>query len=191
MDDVPIPGREEDQAFKQVLAHYDAPAYIRRARQVQEAYDLLVAHCRKQRDGLLKMVRIHLGLLHARAGDWGRLRDLVADHAQLDILRQLHDELQPRLRDQVVTTTSPRALRRALHELTESMERFNQRWQAFLQSADLTHVNQLRDGYNRWYLLEKECALRSSKVARLGFCKLEPLRAEELFELFPLLRVPR
>lgn len=190
MDDVPIPGRE-DQPFKQVLAHYDAPAYIRRARHVEEAYDLLVARCRKQRDEWLSMVRIHLGLLHALAGDWGRLRDLVEDVTQVDVLRQLHDELQPRLRDRVAPTTSPRALRRALRELTESIERFNQRWRAFLETVDVSHVNELREGYNRWYLLEKECALRSSKVARLGFCKLEPLRVEELFDVMPLLRLPR
>lgn len=53
-------------------------------------------------------------------------------------------------------TTSSRALRRALRELTESIERFNQRWQEFLQGVDVSHVNELRDGYNRWYVLEKE-----------------------------------
>src|SRR5687767_15813889 len=105
MDNIPITSREEDQVFKEVLAHYDAPAYIRRARQVQEAYDQLVASCRKQRDDWLKMVRIRLGTLNALAGDWDRLRPLLNDDTQLKVLRDLHEDLQPRLRVCVSPTT--------------------------------------------------------------------------------------
>lgn len=189
MDNAPITSREEDHAFKDILAHYDAPAYIRRARQVQDAYDHLIARCRKQRDDWLKMVRIRLGTIHALAGDWERLRLLLADDGQLQALQKLHEELQPRLRVAVPASGSTRALRGALKELNESIARFNHRWQAYLDAIDLTHVNQLREGYNRYYLLEKECALRSSTVARLGFRRLEPMRVEELFQLMPLLLV--
>ena len=38
-----------------------------------------------------------------------------------------------------------------------------------MPSIDLTHVNKLRDGYNRYYVLEKECALRNVRLAALGF----------------------
>ena len=65
------------------------------------------------------------------------------------------------IRAHVRPSSSGRVLQRALGELKESIERFNRRWQEFLHQVDLTHVNRLRDGYNRYYLLEKECAVRT------------------------------
>lgn len=104
-------------------------------------------------------------------------------------MRQLHRELEPRLRIPVEPTSSLRRLRRALVELIESTERFNRGWKPFLEAVDLARVNELRDGYNRWYVLEKECALRSPRLARLGFQRLEPITPETLAVLFPPLPV--
>ena len=84
-----------------------------------------------------------------------------------------------------------KALRQALTELTESIERFNGRWREFLTQVDLTAVNEARDGYNRYYLLEKECALRSPNLARQGFRRLAPLTPADVAELLPLLPVPQ
>jgi hypothetical protein len=74
-----------------------------------------------------------------------------------------------------------------LAELRESLELFNRRWDAFLPTLDLRHVNELRDGYNRYFVLEKECAVRSARVAREGFVPLSPLTVQELFRHLPLL----
>ena len=87
--------------------------------------------------------------------------------------------------------TSPGALRQALRELHESITRFNRRWRAFLASLDLRPINALRDGYNRYYLLEKECALRSPRLARQGYRPLDPATLAELEALVPLLPMPR
>ena len=89
----------------------------------------------------------------------------------------------------VEPTTSLRQLRRALEEVTESVQRFNRRWQAFLQTVNVTPVNEQREGYNRYYVLEKECALRSPKLARPGFRRLEPLTVKQLAELLPQVKV--
>jgi hypothetical protein len=192
VEQVPIVGREDsDGFFEQFLARYDAPAYIRRARQVQDALDQLVSRCRRQREEWLALVRTRLGLLQARAGDWARLRPWLADDAQLDVLRQLHAALEPRLRAPMAPTSSPRVLRRALRELRDSLERFNRRWREFLPTVDRSTVNALREGYNRYYLLEKECAVRSVRVARQGFHPLGPLTTDELAALLPALPVPR
>ncbi len=137
------------------------------------------------------MVRLRLGLLHALAGDWGNLRPLLADDDQLDILRRLHAELAPRLRVAVEPTASAGALRQAFRELQESITRFNLRWRAFLAGLDLREVNRLRDGYNRYYVLEKECALRSPRLARQGFRPLDPATPEDFEALLPPLPVPR
>jgi hypothetical protein len=189
VDDTPYRGDEEQNVFKELAVQYDAPAYIRRARQVQQTLDRILERCRKQREEWLGVVRTRVGLLHALAGDWPALRPWLTDE-QLSVVRQLYTTLEPRLRARIEPTTSARALRRALDALIESVERFNRRWREFMPTVELKEVNELRDGYNRYYLLEKECAVRSPHVARQGFRKLEPLTVADLFEHLPLLPVP-
>jgi len=192
MEDVPIAGHDQaDQLFKRFLAQYDVPAYVRRAQQVEDAYDQLVARCRQQREQWLTFVRTRLGRLHALAGSWDRLEKCLANEKELHMLQRLHADLAPQLRLPVLRTSSDRVLRRAVMELTESIERFNRRWHEFLKKIDLTQVNELRAGYNRYYLLEKECAMRSARLARQGFVLLSPLSVDELAALLPALPVPR
>jgi len=182
---------EADEAFKRFLSQSGAPAYIRRARAVEVALDQLLDHCRQRRAEWLQMVRLRISILRALVGDWDSLRPLLADEKQLNILRYSLAALASPLRAPIKPTTSPHVLRHALDELCESLERFNQRWQTFLRSVDLTAVNELREGYNRYYVLEKECAVRSARVARQGFTPLPPLTREELASQFPLLPVPQ
>jgi hypothetical protein len=191
VDDVPILGGGDNRLLKTFEAQYDAPAYVRRARQVEDAWEGVLHLCRRQRDEWLGMVRTRLGLLRGLAGEWGALGPWLADEDQVTVLEHLEALLQPRLRVPVQRTSSGWVLRRALRELTESLERFNRRWEAFLPGVDLTQVNELRDGYNRYYLLEKECAVRSVRVARQGFRRLEPLTTDAVAAALPPLPVPR
>jgi hypothetical protein len=158
---------------------------------VEEALAQLLARCRGQRNEWLGMVRVRLGRLRCLAGDWAVLRPLLADDDQVNLLRRLDAELRPQLRLPPKPTDSARVLGRALAELRASLERFNRRWLAYLGEVDLAPVNELREGYNRYYVLEKECALRSARLARAGFCRLEPLAAEELAARLPPLPLPR
>jgi hypothetical protein len=190
VNDVPIPSRDEGrQAINEVLAHYDGPAYMRRARRVQGTYDQLLGQCRRQRDEWLPMVRLGLGRLRALAGAWDALAPHLADAGQLRLLEEMWAALQPRLRAPVDPTTSARALRGALRELGESVERFNGRWLAFVRGLDLSALNAERAAYNHYYLLEKECAVRSPYVARAGYQPLEPLTADDLLAVLPPLPV--
>ncbi len=192
MEEEVILGRDENsEMFNQFLSRFDAPAYIRRARGVQAALDQLFNHCRRQRAEWSKMVRLRIGMLHALAGDWSNVRPFLANEEQLDILRYSLAALASPLRAPVEPTNSARVLRRALRELLESLEHFNERWRVFLSNVDLTAVNELRDGYNRYYVLEKECAVRSARIARQGFIPLEPLTIEDVIAELPLLPVPR
>jgi hypothetical protein len=185
-------GRDESsEVFKQFLSRFDAPAYIRRGRNVQAALDELFDHCRRQRAEWSKMARLRIGMLHALAGDWGKLRPLLADGEQLDILRYHLAALASPLRSPLEPTASARVLRGALRDLIESLQHFNERWQVFLKNVDLTGVNELRDGYNRYYVLEKECAVRSARIARQGFVPMQPLTSDDLAAEFPLLPIPR
>ncbi|MBI1917653.1 MAG: hypothetical protein HYS12_23405 [Planctomycetes bacterium] len=191
MDEVLIPSVDDNKdAFRLFQAMYDAPAYARRARTTEAAYDHLLARCRRQRDEWLLMVRLRLGTAKALAGEWTALLPCLAEEGQLAQLEQMHAELAPKLRTPVAPTDSRRRLRAALIELRESIGLFNRRWQSHLPTVDLGHVNELREGHNRYYLLEKECALRSPRLARQGFLRLEPLTTADLVAALPLLPVP-
>jgi hypothetical protein len=191
VDDVPIPNRYEAQnAFKDFMAMYDGPAFVRRARQVEGALEDLLQRCELQRAQWLTMVRLRLGTLLALAGDWNVLRPLLTSEEQLRRLEWMHEELAPRLRMPVMATSAPRRLRKALVELCESIELFNRRWHAFVADVDLTAINELRDGYNRYFVLEKECAVRSPRLAREGFVRLEPLTTVDLLARLPPLPLP-
>ncbi len=191
VSDVPMPSREDGrQAFNEVLGQYGGPAYLRRARRVQASHDQLLDQCRRQREEWLGVFRIRLGKLRALAGSWEVLAPHLADAGQLGLLEELCAALQPRLRVRIEPTTSAASLRRALHELAESAERVNRRWVSFVRGLDLSGLNAERADYNRYYLLEKECAVRSPFIARQGYRPLDPVTHDDLLLTFPPLRVP-
>ncbi|MCC6420125.1 MAG: hypothetical protein IT429_17965 [Gemmataceae bacterium] len=191
MDEVPILGsNDERRIVSQFIAYHGVPAYVRRAREVEEAFERLIERCERQREEWLPMVRLRLGTLHDLAGEWELLEPLLTD-GDLDALRQLHAALAPRLRVPVARTSSPRALRRAVRDLRESLEHFNRRWQTHLEGLNFAAIDELRDGYNRYYVVEKECAVRSPALARQGFRPLAPVTLAEVAARLPTLPVPR
>lgn len=191
MEEVPITGQAEDNLFKRVLGSYDVPAYVRRARAVEDAFHDLLSQCRLRRTQMLEIARSRLQALRDLvAGDWQSVLLPLATREQADVLQRLQEELQPSCSPLNVQSPSHRVVRRALLELVESLEWFNRRWIEYLDKLDLTSINELRDKYNRYYLVEKECAVRSARVARQGFVRLGPLTYEELRAMFPPLPIP-
>ena len=183
---------EEDQRIVQEIASlFDAPAYIRRARLVETSWLDLLSRLGGVRRKQLELVRLRLGQLLALAGGWEALRSWLPDEKDRDELRRLHDELQPRLRIPLTATTSRRLLRSALNDLQTAMTAFNRRWSKLIAKTDLQPVNDIRDAYNRYYLLEKECVVGSAQVARIGFQRLEPLSVDDVLKSLPLLKVPQ
>jgi hypothetical protein len=181
---------EDRKIFQQFLGAYDGPAFIRRAREVQFAFDTLVEACLRQREEWLPFVRLALGTLFALAGSLKALEGFLNNRQQLETLATLYHDLQPRLRLPPAQTTNARVLGRALADLRGAIERFNGRWQVFIGGLDLRYANELRDRYNQFYVLEKECALGSSRVARQGFQRLSPLNPEDFLKILPLLPMP-
>jgi hypothetical protein len=177
----------EQKIFNQVIALHGAPAFVRRAQSVLYAWEGLLERCRRQRSEWLDITRMHLGMLRALAGSWQALEPLLADAAAVEVLTALEHELQPALRQPVTPTASTWKLRGALLVLVECLEHFNARWRAYLQSVDLAEVNRLREDYNRYYVFEKECVVRSAAIAREGFQRLPPATLEDLAAEFPCL----
>jgi hypothetical protein len=173
-----------------VAAQYDAPAYVRRARGVEAALENLLERGRRQRREWLFGVRLNLGFLRPSVRSWTDLRPLLADDQQVEILEQLHSEAG----DPEAPMTGPadnRGRRRALVRLRGSVERFNRRWLAYVDKLDLGDLNRLRDGYNRYYLLEKECAVGPARLLPQLFRKLPPLTHADVLAELPPLPIPR
>ena len=191
MQDSSILGHNSDRFFQEVLGRYDAPAYVRRAIRVQQSYENLIDFCTRQREEWLDLVRIRLATLIALVHDWAALESLFADGRECRLLMELHRNLAPKPLNWIPRTSSARVLRQALRELCASLERFNQRWRSFLGRLCLDAVNEERSAYNRYYLLEKECAVRSTVLAQRGFQPLEPLTIAGIVALLPELPVPR
>jgi hypothetical protein len=190
-DALPLANDDDRRVFQQMLGLFDVPAFVQRARQVEEAWEQVLGRCRQQRDKWLEIPRIRLATLVALGGDWSVVAGFLRDRQDIGALQTLCDELQPRLRCPVAVTKSESRLRGAFKEYQESAERFNRRWERFLIGIDLSGVNQARENYNRYYVLEKECALGLPSVARRGFKPLAPLGIDDLRTALPLLPVPQ
>lgn len=181
MEEVSL-GAHEEYHLNELLAAFDAPAYIRRARGVETALDLLLRRADAQRNEWLMMVKIHLATLEAVAGGWDKAGWLIAN---TDEMAALTRELAPRLRARVGVNTW--RMRGVSRRLNAAIDRFNERWTAYVPTIDLAPVNTLREGYNRWYVLEKSCAVRNEAVARAGFVPLKPLTHDEIAAHYPAL----
>jgi hypothetical protein len=191
MENVALGGDMDARQLNELASLFDAPAYIRRARAVHEALVMLLDRCRGRREEWLLMPRIRLGTLRAQAGTFDALSPWLATPAEVAVLESLEARIEPRLRVRPERTDSPGVLRRGLGRLVESVNRFNARWSAYLGKLDLRPVNELRDKYNRYYVLEKACSLRSDVLARQGFVPMPPLGVEEVLGHLPLLPVPK
>lgn len=75
----------------------------------------------------------------------------------------------------------------ARQQLQGAFARFNRRWMSFLEQVDRTEVNQLRSSYNQYYLVEKECAIGSYRLAVQNYRELPPVTIGSLLHEFPLL----
>ncbi len=173
-----------------MLLAFDAPAFVRRAQQVEIAWEGLQAVCRREREQLLEMPRMRLARFVMLRESWPRDVSPIYGADDLAYLDGLYQDWKPSLRSAAKPARTEAEVVQALADLTRSFGRFNRRWLGYLGELDLRPINQLRDGYNRFYVLEKECALRSARLAREGFVPLAAVRVEDLLERFPVLKIP-
>jgi hypothetical protein len=174
-----------DPELWQLLGLFDAPAFARRGQDLEYGLARLRARCRCQREEMLDMVRLRLRQW-AGAVTGPDAWPLAFD-APIDPLWSLSDAEPPTWADQ---TAPPRRLRAIARDLIASIERFNRRWARFLGEIDLGAINRMIDQYNRYYILEKECSLGSSRLAARHFTPQAHLTAEALREELPTLPVP-
>lgn len=183
--DGPAPTFRDEADLNELMGLFDAPAFARRGQDVEYVLRTLHARCRTKRDELLEMV-------HVRLRQWAGAStgpDDGADvlHGSIESLWPMSGAAAPQWAGAPASTRRRRAI---VGDLVASVERFNARWRRFLEELDFTTVNAMIADYNEFYLLEKECALGSARLARVGFRPLEPVSVESLLVDHPALPVP-
>jgi hypothetical protein len=174
-----------DAEFRQLLGLYDIPAFARRGADVEYTLTSLDARCRRERLAMLEMVHLRLRQWSAAASGPESALEVLA--RPLDALWQVADAPPPTWAEQ---KASRRRLRAVAADLIASVERFNRRWDRFLDAINFPHINRLIDNYNRFYVLEKECSLGSPRLAARHFVPKQPIERAELLAKFPLLPLP-
>lgn len=182
-DETPLAG--VDAEMKALLGLYDAPAFARRGQDLEYALARVDLRCRRERGTMLEMPRLRLRQWAALAA--GPSTAASAFAAPIDGLWPLAEAPPPAWAGR---DAGPRRLRAAARELVASVERFNRRWEAFLDGSNYDHVNRLIDRYNRYYVLEKECSLGSARLASRHFVPREPISRGTLIDRYPALPVP-
>lgn len=176
--------------FQVAIAAHDAPAFMRRAREMEFAWDYLLEKLQQKRETYLEFPKLRLATLIALVGSDRQISPGICRADDFSYLMERFREWSPKLRIPVAPAATDRPIKRALEELKESFERFNRRWTKLIAETDLSRINLLRENYNKYYVLEKECAIWSPAIAGNGFVPMKPATHEQLFAQFPLLRVP-
>jgi len=177
----------EGHEVRKILAQFDAPAFVRRARAVEVADELLHSRLAPAYAEGLEMPRLRLAqLLAALAHQDHLLEPIVAQPGLAPRLRAWADRHPVRLRVRVAAASDSLTLAPRWQRLVESVGRFNRRWHALLTGIDLIDINHLRAEYNRWYVIEKEAATHSAVLARQGFEYRPPLTVADLLRDYPL-----
>jgi hypothetical protein len=176
------------QEFLTILAELgEEPAFVTRAKATEQGLERLLSACGQKYAELQEWPRRHFtGLRNRVRGDWGDLCELIVDDDASSIFDNLSSAL-PELApwDSPLFATS----RSLLKAFLESADRFNRKWELFLNDVDLETVNRVRDEYNRYYPIERAAALGTERV-NIGFRELPMLKRSFLAERFPLLQLP-
>ena len=175
----------EQPSAQQLLATFGGPAFVRRARQCEAVWQEALEAAAQQRQVWLEQPQWRLARLRTLAGDWDCLRPLLAEPAQLADLIHWDAVWQRKLRAPCHRTESSRPLRQALLDVQQVFATFNRRWSTYLAERDWSELNRLRQEYNQFYLLEKECALSSWSVVQKGYRPLPPATSNDLLMVLP------
>ena len=179
---------DEQQVFQQIAGSFDEPAFLRRARDTENAWVFLLERARKQQAEWLNIPTLRLGRLAMLAPHFQACEPFITADSASD-LRSLHSKWNPQLKRMLAPATKQSQVQAAIDQLIAAFERFNTRWSSYVADLDYDYVNNMRQQYNRWYVIEKECALQSFRTATTGFKPLPMVTVEDVTALLPLLPV--
>ncbi len=164
-----------DPEMRQLLGLFDVPAFARRGHEMEFTLACLRERLVRERLAMLEMVR-------TRLRQWCKLATSSEDGREafnLAVAEWLC-EVEPNPPTWACLPGSHRQRAAAAKDLLASVERFNRRWSRFLDELNLDRFNAMIDGYNRYYVLEKECVFGSARLAARHFRPQPRLTAESL-----------
>ncbi len=184
-DDVISVGGGAEAEINALLGMFDAPAFVRRGADLEYALNRLEAKLRREREGMLDMVRLRLRQWSGVATGPDDFRPtLRSSPARLyELAGADAPAWSPRPASARQRTTVAR-------DLAASVGRFNRRWSERVGGLKLDALNRQIEHYNRYYVLEKECVLGSARLAARHFVPKPLMTPETLFGRFPLLPEP-
>jgi hypothetical protein len=174
-----------DSETRELLGLFDTPAFVRRGNELDLSIRRLHERCQRERMARLDMA-------HLRLRQWAAACN--GPHGWPGVFVEPIDHLwhatgapDPVWGQDLASLRHRRAIAR---DLVASLERFNRRWQAFLDELPLARVNRLVADYNHNYLIEKECLMRSARLAARHFQPRLPITVADLLGVHPCLSIP-
>ena len=169
---------EEKLAWAAALG---VPAFVRRANAMEEALATLHDRIRAERSRRLRC--LHSA---AREIESSRRAGAVLPSGIAPALDEITSEPWFRRGVPAQSALSPRRVAIKAARLRRRILDFNARWLEYLVAVSLEEVRSLQIGYNRWYPLERELALRG---VRMSFTPIRLLEREDLIRMHPGLPV--
>jgi len=176
---------DDESELKELLGMFDVPAFARRGFDLEYALRRLHERLSRERAGMLDMVHLRLKQwANAASGpeDWNDIYK-----APIVSLYLLSKADPPRWAVRPASTRNRLTIAR---DLVASVVRFNRRWLHSLDTLKLDTINRQIEHYNRYYVLEKECVLGSSRLAMRNFVPQPRLDRERLLFDHPILPPP-
>ena len=188
MDDAEAPPTmyaDIETEVKEMMGLFDVPAFARRGHDLEITLRRLHERCQKARFQLLDMV-------HLRLRQWSRA--VTGPNAWTAVFAGPIEPLWPlATAEPPIWGEFPAPIRRQriiAGDLIAAVLRFNRRWEQYVQLLNLEPVNAVIDGYNRFYVLEKECVMGSARLAARNFQHKPLLTTAILLDDHPPLPVP-
>jgi hypothetical protein len=170
---------------KEMMGLFDVPAFARRGHDLEITLRHLHERCRKARIQLLDMVQLRLR-------QWSGA--VTGPNAWPTVFTQSIEPLWPLTEAEPPTWAEfPAPVRRQriiAGDLIAAVLRFNRRWEHYVKQLNLDPVNTVIDGYNRFYVLEKECVMGSARLAARNFQHKPLLTTAILLNEHPPMPVP-
>jgi hypothetical protein len=186
---LPFGGPSEDE--KAMLGLGDPPAFLRRGMSVVDAENRVRRQCETAREEMLFAVKLRLRAWNRLTTDRESIRRSMSAEATAAVARLNESSYGPdESKVSIEPTGWPVFAGRRWIALVAAVEDFNRNWRRFIDAFPLDDLHRAIDGYNRYYVLEKECAVRSIHTARRGFTpRTKPTNVDLLGE-FPPLETP-
>ena len=181
------------QEFLRLLAEQgEEPAFLRRARGLTAALENLDRKLTRERLAMLHGPRLHLRTIAVAVHqDWTKLKPYLRNPARAVDFEFWFEQWN---RDMPVPDWAGKHrlvknLNRPLRDLNASIQRFNKDWIPFLIRYDLTPVNEVIQGYNDYFVLEKACAFGNESLAKKGFERVDEVTHEMILKKFPAIEL--